>query len=169
MTTPDSVVTVGALVGFEARLKGWIDARFDDLALSIKLEINGALDAGVKRLDRLEIEYHMVKAGMARIEADIALLKSAYGDLTLALEDVRTDVGVLKTDIAALRGEFRQHRSDLARVEAETAWVKAAVTRLEQGQAESQGPLHGEISAVRRRVDDLETRVQELGARIDSR
>jgi hypothetical protein len=31
----------------------------------------------------------MVKAGMARIEADVAILKAAYGDLTADLEDNR--------------------------------------------------------------------------------
>ena len=135
----------------EARLLEHIDERFEEHARALKLEMNGGFDAVHRRLDRLEVEYEMVKAGMARIEADVAILKAAYGDSTAAFED---------------------HRRALERLEADLTVVKAAVARLEAGQAEDREDrrrLRHEVEAVRLRVEDLEARVRDLGARITTR
>ena len=78
MATPDSIVT--ALAAFEARLMDRLDARFEQFSDALKLEFAGLIDAIDRRLHRLEVEYEMVKAGMARIEADVAILKAAYGE-----------------------------------------------------------------------------------------
>ena len=163
LATPDPIVT--ALVAFESRLMERIDTRFEQFASTLKQEFAGLLDAIIRRLDRLEVEYEMVKAGMARIEADVAVLKSAYGDLTAAFEDQRRA-------FEDHRIAFEDHRSAFARLEADVALVKAAVTRLEEGQAEDRADrrrLHDEVGAVRRRVDDLEARVRELETRIATR
>jgi len=156
LATPDPIRTAlgefeGRLLEREARLLEHIDERFEEHARVLKLEMNGGFDAVHRRLDHLEVEYEMVKAGMARIETDIAILKAAYGDLTAAFED---------------------QRRAIERLEADVAVVKAAVARLEEGQAEDREDrrrLRREVEAVRLRVDDLEARVRGLEGRIATR
>ena len=97
MATPDSIVT--ALVAFEARLNERIEARFDQLTSTMKLEFAGMIDAITRRLDTLEVEYQMLKAGIARLEADVAVLKAAYGDLTAAFEDQRAALARLEAEV----------------------------------------------------------------------
>jgi chromosome segregation ATPase len=159
LATPDPIRAAlgefeGRLLEREARLLQHIDERFEESARALKFEFAGLIDAIDGRLHHLEVEYEMVKAGMARIEADVAILKTAYADLTAAFED---------------------QRRALERLEGDVAVVKAAVARLEEGQAEDREDrrrLRREVEAVeavRHRVDDLEARVRDLEARIATR
>lgn len=159
MASQDPILT--AIARLEARLVEHIDARFERHTL----ELDGRFDAILQRLDRLEVEYQMLKAGMARIEQDVALLKVAYGDLTAVLEDQRVALG-------DQRLALEDQRAAIARLETEVALVKAAVTRLETEVVEDRADrrhFREEIDALRLRVGDLDTRVKELEARLPAR
>jgi hypothetical protein len=90
LARPDPILS--ALAQLETRIVERVVARVDESAASLRLEMNAGFGAVHRRLDRLEIEYEMLKAGMARIEQDVAILKAAYGDLTAAFEDHRNEL-----------------------------------------------------------------------------
>jgi chromosome segregation ATPase len=163
LATPDPLVT--ALVAFEARLIDRLDTRFEQLTTTLKLEFAGVLDAITRKLDHLEVEYAMLKAGMARIEGDVAVLKAAYGDLTAAFEDQRAALTRLEADVA-------QVKASVVRLEADLVRVASSVERLEAGQAEDRAErlrMRGEIDALKERVGDLDARVKALEARLPGR
>ena len=81
----------------------------------------------------------MIKAGLARLEADVAVLKADVGTL-------KADVGTLKADVAFLKGA-----------------VSRLEIRQEQEAAERQ-ELRVQVLEFRRRLGDLEGRVQRSRA-----
>jgi chromosome segregation ATPase len=82
------------------RLTSEMDRRFDGL----RTEMNGRFDAIEKRLERLEIEYQMIVAGLkrieerldadaadrARIKAEVSRLRAKVLDLDARLREVET-------------------------------------------------------------------------------
>jgi chromosome segregation ATPase len=128
MTSADPILN--ALTQMEQRLREEIKDSFRELTL----DLDGRFDAVHHRLDRLEQEYEMLKAGVGRVE----------------------------TDIGSLRG-------DVARLEKEIVFVRESVERLEtrmEGDAFDREDLRTQAVEFRRRLDNLEGRVQEIEGRL---
>src|SRR5262245_54462053 len=102
MAVPDPVLT--AITRLEERLFERIDERFAGFRRDFQLDLDGRFDAVHHRLDRLEQEYQMIKAGLARLEVDVSELKA--------------DVSVLKTDVAVLKGEMSLVKATIERLDA---------------------------------------------------
>ena len=135
MSAMDPIVT--ALEKMEGRLIERIDEANRELRRDIQLDMNGHFDAVHKRLDRLEQEYEMLKAGMARLAADVAILKS--------------DVATLKSDVATLKTDVAQLKTTVEQIEA----------RMGRDRADRKD-LRDQSVEFRRRLDDLEGRVQSM-------
>ena len=60
---------LNALARLEERLEARLVERFEEWRRNFRLDLDSGFDAVHRRLDRLEQEYEMLKAGIARIEA----------------------------------------------------------------------------------------------------
>ena len=129
-----------ALVGMEERILQGVDDRFRDL----QLDLNGHFDAIHQRLDRLEQEYEMLKAGMTRLEARMAGLEGRMARL-------EADMSTLKQTVQRLETEIVSVKDAVHRLEA----------RLERDESDRQD-LREQVLGFRRRLGELEGRVQAV-------
>ena len=64
-------MTTDPILNALARMEERLDQRIEDGLREFRLDLAGGFDAVHKRLDRLEQEYEMIKAGIARLETDV--------------------------------------------------------------------------------------------------
>jgi flagellar biosynthesis chaperone FliJ len=74
-----------------------------DAERRLRDEMHTGFDAVAQRLDRLETEYHMLVAGLKRVEERLETLSEAQEKYAL-----RSDLGTLKARVEALQEQIRQ-------------------------------------------------------------
>ena len=129
--------------------------RMGEWRREIQLDINGGFDAVHQRLDRLEQEYEILNAGVARLEADVRTLKVDVATLRVDVGTLKVDVATLKVDVATLKSDVAELKSTVGRLDA----------RAEHDRSDRQD-LGEQAVECRRRLDDLEGRVQEIEGRL---
>ena len=110
MASTDPILT--ALTLMEGRLL----QRMEEWRRDFKLDLDGRFDAIHKRLDYLEQEYEMIKAGLARLEADVGTLKTELAFLkgaVMRLEARQEEEAPERQDLREQVLAFRRHLGEL--------------------------------------------------------
>ena len=91
-----------ALTGLERRLEEKIDSKFGELSL----EMNARFDAQEVRFERLETEYHMIVAGLRRIEETLAEQKGEQSRMRDQIASLRTRLAEVETRLRELEARL---------------------------------------------------------------
>jgi predicted nucleic acid-binding Zn-ribbon protein len=113
-------------------------------------EMHGLHDFVLERLDRLEVEYEAIKAGLVRIEARLDGLEARVGSM-------EAKVASLEVHVLDLQAQVLELRTRLGRVE----------ERLEELIAvEERYPVRGEVQDLKARIDRLQEDIRRIDQRI---
>ena len=102
MSTNDPILV--ALQKLEANLFDKVRSEMGQQIQSLRLEMNARFDAIEVRLERLETEYHMIVAGLQRIEEQLA--------------EERDDRARLKAEVSSLKARVSELQERIREIEA---------------------------------------------------
>ncbi len=95
-----------ALTNLERRLEAKIDSKIDSKFSEFGLEMNARFDALEVRLERLETEYHMIVAGLRRIEETLAEQKGEQSRMRDQIASLRSRLAEVETRLRELEGRL---------------------------------------------------------------
>ena len=102
----------------------------------LRNEIHTAFDALAQRLDRLEIEYQMIVAGLKRVEARLDGVETRLDRVEVRLDGVETRLGKVEGRLGAIEQRF-----DRVALKAEVQDLRTRVEALERKIAEIDADL----------------------------
>jgi chromosome segregation ATPase len=102
MSTSDPIIV--ALQKLEANLFDSVRGEIGRQVEGLRLEMNARFDAIEVRLDRLDTEYHMIVAGLRRIEEQLA--------------EERDDRARLKAEVSSLKARVSELQERIREIEA---------------------------------------------------
>ncbi len=108
--TDDRPITLSVLAKFHREvILPDIERVVGDAAGGLRDEMHTLFDALAQRLDRLETEYHMLVAGVRRVEERLDVVEKRLEALTKAHEKyaLRSDLEDLKARVEALQEQIR--------------------------------------------------------------
>jgi predicted nucleic acid-binding Zn-ribbon protein len=151
----DQPLTLAVLAQFHRQvilpdIERIVSSAVDGAEGRLRDEMHTLHDFVLKRLDRLEVEYEAIKAGLGRIEARVDGLEAKVAAL-----DAR--VARIEAQVLDLQAQVLELRTRLGRVE----------ERLEELIAvEERYPVRAEVQDLKARIDRLQEDIRRIDGRI---
>ena len=123
MASADPVLA--ALARLEERLVERVDERLEQRLRDLRLDMAGSFDAVHRRLDRLEIEYEMLKAGVERLEADV-------GTLMATSQRIEGEIQTLKVVVERIEAVMARDGADRQDLRDEVVELRRRLTQLDE-------------------------------------